>query len=543
MSRSVKLTWQVGRDGRSGRWRKKYKGKTYYFPGGNGKSDREAYDTAVKQWEQTKVRLDGAEPRKHQVEYESELKSWDQVYSWALQHGDTSVAQTAYEKRAELRSRMEAPVLKPLSRDDRFLATLTPRVDQLSVPSTESVAKSLLDEQVRSEIGKSFLRVIESQKKEAKGKSKSVPIDESIPITGFGYSELISKIWEDRLANFTRRETLPNQRLGDHVDRFLGEKQQETTRGDLSIGRFNSIKRHMQLFNDWMGPDSALSDIDGNRLREYHQHLLGQVSKNSCRRIANPKFASSFPISQVTAKERLATVKAFVKWLWEIEAIQDLPRAIGSNSKTLRITADTVPVVIFEDQEIAQLLNEASGRTKLFILLMLTCGMTQKDIADLKKSEVDLNAGRIIRKRSKTESFGSVPTVNYLLWPETLTLLRKYFNKKAGDHALLNGRGATLWQEGLDQPGKYTKSDNIRNAFFRVLKKLGINKPLKSLKKTSSSKLRDHERYSGLEDLFLGHAPQKMSDKHYTTAPQKLFDAAISWLATQYGLAAPLAER
>jgi hypothetical protein len=68
---------------------------------------------------------------------------------------------------------------------------------------------------------------------------------------------------------------------------------------------------------------------------------------------------------------------------------------------------------------------------------------------------------------------------------------------------------------------------------------LGLPKPLKSLKKTSSSKLRDHEKFNGLEDLFLGHAPQKMSDKHYTTAPQKLLDSAIRWLASEYGLATP----
>ena len=36
MPRNFKLTWQPGRDGRTGRWRKKYKGMRYYFPGGAG---------------------------------------------------------------------------------------------------------------------------------------------------------------------------------------------------------------------------------------------------------------------------------------------------------------------------------------------------------------------------------------------------------------------------------------------------------------------------------------------------------------------------
>ena len=44
MPRKFRLTWQSGSDSRGGRWRKKYNGKVYYFAGGNGKYDREAYD-------------------------------------------------------------------------------------------------------------------------------------------------------------------------------------------------------------------------------------------------------------------------------------------------------------------------------------------------------------------------------------------------------------------------------------------------------------------------------------------------------------------
>ena len=153
-----------------------------------------------------------------------------------------------------------------------------------------------------------------------------------------------------------------------------------------------------------------------------------------------------------------------------------------------------------------------------------------------------MKAGRIIRKRSKTESFESVPTVNYLLWPETLTLLKDFMDGGDSELAIVNSNGSSLWSEQLNEEGKYGKTDNIKSAYFRLKSKLSITKPLKSLKKTSSSKLRDNERFNGIEDLFLGHAPQKMSDKHYTTAPQKLLDAGICWLASEYGLEAPISE-
>eukprot|EP00456_Euglypha_rotunda_P047289 TRINITY_DN3770_c0_g1_i24.p1 TRINITY_DN3770_c0_g1~~TRINITY_DN3770_c0_g1_i24.p1 ORF type:complete len:153 (+),score=28.33 TRINITY_DN3770_c0_g1_i24:282-740(+) len=126
MSRTLKLTWQAGRDGRSGRWRKKYLGKVYYFSGGRGKSDRDAYDAAVKEWELLKLKADAEAPRKHQADYEAEIKIWDQVYSWSMRHGDMSMAQIAFEKRDKLRAQLEAPVLKPLTADDRFGAVFEP---------------------------------------------------------------------------------------------------------------------------------------------------------------------------------------------------------------------------------------------------------------------------------------------------------------------------------------------------------------------------------------------------------------------------------
>ena len=49
--------------------------------------------------------------------------------------------------------------------------------------------------------------------------------------------------------------------------------------------------------------------------------------------------------------------------------------------------------------------------------------------------------------------------------------------------------------------------------------------------------LRNNERFSNLENLFLGHAPQKMSDRHYAQVPQDLLDLAVRWLGDEYGLA------
>jgi integrase len=160
--------------------------------------------------------------------------------------------------------------------------------------------------------------------------------------------------------------------------------------------------------------------------------------------------------------------------------------------------------------------------------------MTQKDIADLDMSELDWETGRIIRKRSKTKNEENVPIVNYLLWPETLRLLRQEQCENETGRVLLNEKGNPLWFEEVAEGGKLKKNDNVKSAFDRLKRKTGIDKPLKSLKKTSASMLRNHPKYASLEDLFLGHAPQRMSDKHYAANPETLFDEAIAWLGTEF---------
>lgn len=130
----------------------------------------------------------------------------------------------------------------------------------------------------------------------------------------------------------------------------------------------------------------------------------------------------------------------------------------------------------------------------------------------------------------------NVPVVDYLLWPETLRLLQQVRTHENQGRVLQNANGSALCTEVLTEDGKYKKTDNVKNAFDRLRKKEGIDKPLKSFKKTSATLVKGDERFNGLEDLFLGHAPTKMSDKHYTQVPGKLLDQAILWLESQYAI-------
>ncbi|HCO23643.1 MAG TPA: hypothetical protein DIT97_11515 [Gimesia maris] len=506
-----KLTWQAGSKNRAGRWRKKYNGKVYYFNGGRGKSDRNAYAAAISEWNQIKLRVDAVLPRRHQAEYDSLIETWDRVLTWSNRHGETQMAQIAYEKLIKLRSALEAPVLKSPKREDYLESEFTVPTIDLPENLLEQTAKELkTDNFVFPSLSDS---TIESRKKYA------LELDGSP-------QRILREIWLDRLDSVRKQSVNSQDLLSENIAEFIKHKKQEVDSNRLSLFRFYTLELHLSHFQQTIDGNISISEINTKLLLKYQSVLLENIK--------NGKW------SNTTARGYLHSMKSFVRWLWHIEAIPNLPRVLDGRVDILSIRSGPMNIIEFTDDEIAVLLNKSKGRTKLFILLMLNCGMTQKDISDLRKNEVDLSAGRIIRKRSKTSHHEGVPTVNYLLWPETLKLLRKYQNDSESERFLLNNKGAPLLSESINKNQKYQKSDNIKCVFDRFRKKVGINKPLKSLKKTSASRLRNNVSYNSLVDLYLGHAPQSMSERHYATHPQELFDSAISWLAAEFKLDPPI---
>lgn len=546
MPRSVKLTWVSGAkgSGRAGRWRRKYKGKVYYFPGGTGKSDREAYDAAIDAWEKLKVKIDVTTPRKHQRDYEQCIDQWEQVLAWCNRYGDREYADQAVERLTDLRRRFAAAKLTPLKREDWFDANFDPIVveglDLQGIFGQNAPAES----QQPGPAPMSARLAVSLGMELPREPLIFTPSQETLDSLDGSRQRIARELWRDRLAVMQRKAAPEDESLHAHVQKYLKQKENDAKADQVSAGRCYALKLHLTYFEDWLGKNTSVKEIDGEVLVKFRSHLLEKTAKKW---------------TKTTASHYMTTVKSFVRWLWQSNAIPTLPRILDGKTKALEITKSRPRVVTFTKEEIKNLLADASDRTKLYILLMLNCGMTQKDISDLLVSEVDWAEGRIIRKRSKTADCENVPIVNYKLWPETFRLLQQERTPKSKDRVLTNSNGAPLWVEEITKDGKYRKMDNVKNAFDRLRKvekvekpskarkktsakkaeralKSTIDKPLKSLKKTSASLLRDNLQFSSLEGLFLGHAPQSMSDKHYAKVPQNLLDQAIQWLGKEYGL-------
>lgn len=169
---------------------------------------------------------------------------------------------------------------------------------------------------------------------------------------------------------------------------------------------------------------------------------------------------------------------------------------------------------------------------------MLNIGAYPVDIATLRHDEVDWLAGRLARQRTKTKGKGNVPKVDYLLWRQTLALLRKFRSDHA-ELALLNGNGSPLWRW-TEKNGKRSKITNVATAYFQLQKAMKIPKeqrhPLKALRKTAASMLENHPEYGRYAQYFLGHAPRSIADRHYVQPSKEQFDKAILWLGVQFGI-------
>lgn len=510
MARKLDLTWQEGIGGRAGRWRKKFQGKPYYFDGGRGKTDREAYARAIEDWQSQKRELMEQDSKPHESDYLDALREWRAVRDWSAANDDQATLDSSRRKIKELEARLASRRPPPIGTNDRFEARFTP----VLIDIDEFIGRK--DDLARID----WSRIAGLQNADG----SFAPSPEMIEASDGSPMRIAKEIWRDRIATQFRQSDVTHApvTIEGNVARFLAQKRAQVDGGELSAGRYANLKLHLSLFQDFVGGSNPVSAITSRPMTDFRTDLLERKSRG--------EFSGKY------AKDRLDAAKQFARWLWQEEILAQLPRVIAS--KTFTITPATPEIKTLTVAEIKTLLDAATGQLKLFILLGLNTGFLQKDISELKPDEVDWRAGVIRRKRSKTKKFENVPEVAYKLWPETFRLLQEY-RRPNSPHVLANENGGSLLTSKLKEDGKQHKVDNIHTAYFRLCKRVSIkDRPFKSVRKTAATHLRGSEKYSGIEDLFLGHAPRSMSDKHYAGIPHDLMASALDWLGRELGLIA-----
>jgi hypothetical protein len=259
MPRSVKLTWVPGAkdSGRAGRWRKKYKGEYYYFSGGRGKTDREAYDAAVAAWEEEKIKIDRDAPRPHQRDHEKAIDQWEQVLAWCNRHGDREHAEIAARKLESLRKRLAAPILSKLDREDWFEALFD--MPQAADPEWLSILEIMVAEHDQS---LATSDVLVSVPRLPGPSVLASPLPDSVLVINpeeelNGTAPHIRKeVWRDRIEIQQRRAVSDDQSLRAYVERYLKDKEHQAAAGEVTVGRHYALKLHLTHFQDWQGHGS-----------------------------------------------------------------------------------------------------------------------------------------------------------------------------------------------------------------------------------------------------------------------------------------------
>jgi integrase len=315
----------------------------------------------------------------------------------------------------------------------------------------------------------------------------------------------------------------PDKTVAGQVAAWVDWQYSRHLAGEISVGRWDAYKRNITSFQMWIGGATPITEIDGLTLENYFKFL------------AQKKAAGTY--SQDYCKNLFGAAKNFITRLAEL-GLTPLPgnirrlRFVSADDEDQTPTQFTVP-------EVKKLLRVCiSERSRLFLLLMLNCGMYQNDIAELRDTQVDWEAGTITRKRSKRRKGGY--KVTYKLWSETFTLLKKFRSEK--ERVLVSDEGNPLVCYATNDGQKMRRYDLVNAAYRNVAERIGQKKPLKVFRKTSANLLENSKAIDGTKDFrhcvmyFLAQAPRETKDRHYVIPSEKEFFEALEWLGSQYGI-------
>jgi integrase len=290
--------------------------------------------------------------------------------------------------------------------------------------------------------------------------------------------------------------------------------------GQMSEGRYDGYCRNIGNFVEWIGEDASIDAIDEAKLEGFFNHLSIQVGTKKY----SPNYAHTL----------MMTAKQFISRLAELRLIP-LPGNIRSRRFRFNhsVPAKIETFTVDEVRQILAVCDSFSEKTKLYLLLMLNCGMYQNDIAELHRDEINLTKGMLTRARSKTRERRG-PVVTYKLWPETLALLKKH-KAKESELVLTTKDGNPLVRYWLEN-GEMRRYDCIQAAWTVVAKRLKVKKMrlgMKHLRKTAASILGQHPQYKFYANHFLADSPRAIADRHYVIPSESEFFLALDWLRRQ----------
>tara|TARA_R110000868_G_scaffold250693_3_gene507411 strand:+ start:143376 stop:144824 length:1449 start_codon:yes stop_codon:yes gene_type:complete len=286
-------------------------------------------------------------------------------------------------------------------------------------------------------------------------------------------------------------------------------KLKPTNKKYLSVSGFGNQKRFLNSILDCLG-DVHIDSINEKAVIKYHDYV---DTKN---------------IAEKTKIDYWVYFKEFVKGCCDDAVKQKLP--LNLNKKSLNFSPDPKtpdPATIAESNYVLGVLQEKKRPLlELTVLLHLNCGMYSRDIALLKKSDVDLKNKTLTYKRTKATKHEQIEKVTYPLWSRTVELLRML----ESDHETywLTTRNCTNYAVGANG-----KRKDILGKTFGIFKRDYLpeyNKALKDFRKTGSTELDNQKHPDKIARQFLQRSAEDTKDRYYSGQMRTPFTDAIESL-------------
>lgn len=306
------------------------------------------------------------------------------------------------------------------------------------------------------------------------------------------------------------------------LGRWVIDRRADAERGELSVGAFGQYFASANAIDEHAGHHVA-SDWTPDQTRELYNHLCNTRSVDFAKRA----------IDHLNAACRYA---ADQKWC--------APVSLGS----MRLTARAKSVMkwrLYTPAEVRRIrdaidkaIRDADGRGKpsliqlrAMIYLALNGGYGAKELADLPRAVVDLDAKVINHRRGKTGADHIVP-----LWPETIRVLKPVLRERVGDELLFRTREGNPWcyakprYAGGKLVGR-SSVDNVGERFKDLVTPLGLRIPgqnfykLRHLFATTADQFIDTHAVS----VLMGHALPG-SRGHYIRVSDERLRAVVAFV-------------
>jgi integrase len=286
----------------------------------------------------------------------------------------------------------------------------------------------------------------------------------------------------------------------DLLNRFLQEREQRLNAGELNARTWQGYRRSADLIAAHFGLGRSLDTLRPDDFTAYRAKLTPNRSPVTVgNEVRHARIIFRFAYQQGLVEKPIRTGTRFA----------EPSKKVLRKHKREKGRADYAP------EECRAILDGAGTPLRAMVLLALNCGFGNTDCATLPTAAVDLDAGRLIFPRPKTEV-----DRRGVLWPETVAALRDALDARrdpadAADAGLLflTRRGRQFVRAAVKADGRVSTSDAIAQAFTRAAAKAKVataGRGFYGLRHTFRT-IADAARDQPAADLMMGHADGGMA--------------------------------